>query len=735
MSGPNLSLLKECKNPIIFIGIGVQYFDHIFALDVGDYFFIRNIHDYKVLRERYGNDRCRYIPDLAHFIDPVHFPKTSKTGPIKKIGMSIPYTWMCENNSRSRIVLFKIKTLVQRLMEKEYEVVYIPFDTSTNNKNSDLILAKTLQKECDTSYVIATSLETMVQLYNSCDLIIGARFHSIILAILTATPFISLVGSTKMKNLKLETLESLNFLFQDAIESDNKPVNFPDILPLINIVESEYINIVKNIEILRDNYNARASASKETILNVVKLPNEQLLRKSPPRYLGITERQALISKTVRQVLQLLGTNRIQDINKVVQNGGDIRPFIPKGNLKMIKKRVTEEILWCITDDPYAPYYYGLFESVFTGVLKDKIEYIIDDYYKNYFYETACTLVNKNFQQIHRSGWQYVVNGLSNIDIPKHLIIDTYIDKTFHWNSDFYKSKNTIPYTSDWIGIIHHTFSEYSNAYNCVELFKKDLFIASLTHCRALIVMSEYLARQIEQALSDSGFSVKVYTLYHPTEDPPVKFSMDLYNRNNCKQLVNVGNWLRNMFAIYEVMLPEDTWIDRKSVLKNKNSDNYFPPKDLDYLLGGPITNTENTHLDICKISTENMHLKGLYEHICRLENSVHVIEHLSNDDYDALFTSNIVFLNYIDASATNTLIECVVRNTPVFVNKIPAVVEILGQDYPLYYTSMYSITKLLERENEYKVKLAHEYLVSLPKDRFKNETFLSTFSTILKDCM
>ena len=57
-------------------------------------------------------------------------------------------------------------------------------------------------------------------------------------------------------------------------------------------------------------------------------------------------------------------------------------------------------------------------------------------------------------------------------------------------------------------------------------------------------------------------------------------------------------------------------------------------------------------------------------------------------EYDQLLEKNIVFIELIDASANNTILECIVRNTPIIVNKIEPVVEYLGDDYPLYFENL-----------------------------------------------
>jgi hypothetical protein len=39
--------------------------------------------------------------------------------------------------------------------------------------------------------------------------------------------------------------------------------------------------------------------------------------------------------------------------------------------------------------------------------------------------------------------------------------------------------------------------------------------------------------------------------------------------------------------------------------------------------------------------------------------------------------------------------ECITRNS-IIINPIPAVIELLGPDYPLYYTDFYNVSKMLD---------------------------------------
>jgi hypothetical protein len=139
-------------------------------------------------------------------------------------------------------------------------------------------------------------------------------------------------------------------------------------------------------------------------------------------------------------------------------------------------------------------------------------------------------------------------------------------------------------------------------------------------------------------------------------------------------------------------------------------------------------------------SQNNWH-KHNEDYMEKIRNSVEVLEHLSDPDYDKLLSENVVFLNLIDASAVNTVIECIVRNTPLIINRIPAIVEILGDEYPLYYGDNdgntddgfemnFQIVSLLSDTK--RLKNAHEYLQNMKKDKFSVENFMMDVVDLVK---
>jgi hypothetical protein len=97
-------------------------------------------------------------------------------------------------------------------------------------------------------------------------------------------------------------------------------------------------------------------------------------------------------------------------------------------------------------------------------------------------------------------------------------------------------------------------------------------------------------------------------------------------------------------------------------------------------------------------------------------------------------------LNLIDASAVNTVIECIIRNTPLIINRRPAIVEILGDEYPLYYgdsdgntdddySMNHQVVELLSDTK--KLKSAYKYLMNFDKTRFSVGNFMTDFTKIL----
>jgi hypothetical protein len=247
---------------------------------------------------------------------------------------------------------------------------------------------------------------------------------------------------------------------------------------------------------------------------------------------------------------------------------------------------------------------------------------------------------------------------------------------------------------------------------------------------------------------------------HPTEFPQLTFSYNKFSMNDHKKIIQIGGWMRNSYGIYEL---KSISTIHKYALKGRSMDSYFKPENFNieehteeieqlykkigkyYFCDHIITNKSG----ICNDDLlNNKYIEGLIKFLRKFEynkvfvmhydklhftdhilhilhdnyHSVRILEHISNEEYDEILSKNIVFLDIVDASAINTLIECVVRNTPILINKIPAIVEILGENYPFYYSDYKEAMRKLE--NIRLIKCVHNYMSSMDKSKFKIATFI-----------
>ncbi len=371
--------------------------------------------------------------------------------------------------------------------------------------------------------------------------------------------------------------------------------------------------------------------------------------------------------------------------------------------------------------------------------------------------------------MHRSGWPYVLQQLyklNNTD-AETIWCDTYVDRTFHW------SKNAqVPYERPWIGFVHHTFDTEFSDYNNVNLLQNEKFLASLTHCKGLFVF-DYVQKIIwDDVFSSFGYNVPVNTLVHPTKTPPAEmfFDMNKFHKNSYKKLVQIGAWLRDNYAIYrlndgkpKIPLGTEWETIQKAAVKGPKMDHYFKPLNFYRILTRyewkadkkrpifdldpnvtrivsvdgalPVQKRISDAQDdeggmcgsiMCRDSdySLNKYVLGAINLIKEVDNSVVLFPTLSDSEYDKLLAENIVFLKLVDAAAVNTLLECIVRNTPVVVNRLPATMTLLGEDYPLFFNEMSEVPALLSRQQ---ITDAHMYLRQMDKTNLTGEYFLESF--------
>ena len=296
---------------------------------------------------------------------------------------------------------------------------------------------------------------------------------------------------------------------------------------------------------------------------------------------------------------------------------------------------------------------------------------------------------------HRSGWNYVLNEMVALNSTSGVYCDGFLENNFSWRKSESIIQKLIPYNKSWIGFLHNPpnmppwFSD-NNAY-CNAILQDPYFLDSLRKCKGIFTLSEYHAQFIRQYLP----FVQIESVLHPTEIPAVQFDFERFIKNPNKKLVTIGWWLRRLNALYTVQ-PED-YQKIRLLPNNKCKETIMRLEKIEELINNQTVSIEQRE-------------------------SVQILDFLPNNEYDQILAENLVYLDLYDSSANNGIIECIARGTPLFINRLPAVVEYLGDAYPLY------IDNQIELENKIKdvdlIRRTHLYLKSI-RYKIEIECFLN----------
>jgi len=265
--------------------------------------------------------------------------------------------------------------------------------------------------------------------------------------------------------------------------------------------------------------------------------------------------------------------------------------------------------------------------------------------------------------------KYYLKGIYN---HNYKIVTFCHNPPFHnwYNAEYRKNiKNNIIYNEE------HTNKNLIRKIKEYELENQIVFFYTLTNEH-----KEYLYNRCH------FLRTKLLSVSHPIEIHGNEkcFDYSLFCKN--KQIIHIGWWLRNFKTFIDFKQPKE--FHKTILIKND-------------------------------FEKEWNHLSSSY----KLDN-ITIIKELSNIEYEKIFTNYCVFIHLIDACANNTILECIKFNTPVIVNKLPGVVEYLGENYPLYYEKIEDLILLNNPDyllNE--IKNANEYLITMNKEHIYLNSF------------
>jgi len=790
-----INKFQGTKNKIIALSVGLPYtgiLKNTNKLHIFDYIFCRTQQDKHLFKVYFDESRIFYMPDLSYLLTRGAHTTTTRNSSLhvdrilaaKKAGRKIAsislsrHIYSKNHTDLYAHVLQKLGKFIEFLVHKNFHIVFLPFNTNPENTNeNDTLIHSDLYKILrERMWDVSTrspphvtfvreglSPHQTMDIISHVDVCIPMRFHAILFAAYNNKPFFPIFTTRKVRNLLLD------MRWHHAYELDVNDHDLPTDI---------------NIQILCSRFDGFLGASKGLVEKLRAFNKDTQQRTSAvfvseftrvfwspkPNASSYTNPDIkLINSTydmVKKCLKSRGLSELRDVtDNALQNciAGVVSYTLTNGQMnsmytfglknKMFSKdpyNHVDEWMWILND------------------IKSKPKVTLTSNPNGLFDIGFIDQVDRSGS--HRCGWQYVYENLSMFHNDKSVLLDLYVDRTFHWSRDICELVGIVPYRKPWRGFIHHTFDTSFSVYNNVNLLKLKVFQQSLENCKGLFVLSKYLQKQLQDELKVIGYpDVPVHALVHPTELHVPKFDYKMFLANPNKKLLHVGGWLRNVHSFYELNL--DTiklstgflkyrkFNIQKNIIKGKNMSNYFPQPDFLTNVTAALTchpvrtdvipkncsthgtdvipkncSTHGTDVIPKNCSTHgrdvtNNWYKHFLEHIHQQLKSVPALEHLQNDEYDTLLSYNIVFINLVDASAVNTLIECIVRHTPIFVNRHPAALEVLGQGYPLFYDTLESVSAIFKDPSS--IQRAHKYLKQMDKSKFDINTFIQALCKLV----
>lgn len=311
-------------------------------------------------------------------------------------------------------------------------------------------------------------------------------------------------------------------------------------------------------------------------------------------------------------------------------------------------------------------------------------------------DEACIYLVRRKEESARlknlGGWPYAHAALQPLHCRNGIVFDDFVEERFGYHM------GSPGYREPWIGIFHHPLDDpgYVGRGMMLEsMLATPYWKESEPYLQGAITLSRDLAGKLREKLK-----VPVVSVRHPVVIPEKKWTVQAYLSNPRKQFIQLGWYQRNTQAIYHV-----------------------PPLPLQKLRLLPCGRRQEDYDRNIKADFVD-HRQPRYS--CRVTERVY----LHPDEYESALTKNVVFCEMLAASANNIVVDCIAANTPLIINRHPAVLEYLGQDYPLYFDELGQIPELCRVE---RLAQASHYLEGLDKSWADAGTFRRSVSHAVRE--
>lgn len=286
-----------------------------------------------------------------------------------------------------------------------------------------------------------------------------------------------------------------------------------------------------------------------------------------------------------------------------------------------------------------------------------------------FHPKLC-VVDPVYWDHHRGGWGYVVRAIeARLHDPDGVRFVSAVEDYMVYEG---------PLMEPWVGFVHQVRQQSLGFPDLERLLQMDAWRASLPWCRGLWVLTEYQRRTLQEL----GVHLPIALVRYPTQPTAHLFDFDRFRQRRPRQLLMIGEFLRNYQSIYHLRAP-----GYEKVLL------HYPGFDAKEL--------------------------GL-----QTNDTVRLSRRMDACSYDRALSESIVFLDLFDAGANTTVVECIASGTPILLNRLPGPEEYLGEDYPLFYSDLREAAAMLA-DDELIAEAAAHIRRSPIRQRLTIDRFLS----------
>ena len=290
---------------------------------------------------------------------------------------------------------------------------------------------------------------------------------------------------------------------------------------------------------------------------------------------------------------------------------------------------------------------------------------------------------------HRSGWKYCLDALVQNLHSKNgcVIFEPNVDLLFFYNE-------VIP--DPWVGCVHavvdspHYYKNMYGQYWDLKHFLRKPRI--LKNCKGLFTFCSKAKDYISEKTD-----IPVSMIFHPTGLAETKFTYEKFENNKHKKILLIGGWMRDWQSFFDLPI----------------SSEYVPHKPFEPWPAGKYI--------VTGADVDYMQIKATHE--LRPNRTVKRMHRLEDDKYDKMLSKNIVHLPLFDVNACNTILECIMRHTPILTNRLSASEEYLGVDYPFFYDGSMEDAAIKICDLDL-IKETTEYLAMMDKEFLTDKYFI-----------